>query len=381
MAAGGSGTASGPLVFVGYGITAPDWKYDDYADIDVQGKIVVMLRKEPQQGDATSLFNGLQPSEHASFREKIKNARDHGATAVIIVNDAYDIQRRRSQQQTSWRHAVDKLTAAVDEFKQLTTWSDDTVKQTQAKLADLAQSVVQLRQAADADAEELVDFRDAGGPGEGAAIPVFFCRRSVLDPMIQRTLGTDLATLEQQIDRGPTPQSRALEGWTAECQSSVVEVNHHAKERGRRSGRDRGAGRRDDCDRCPLRSLGAWRHRQASGEIYNGADDNASGVAGVIEIARRLISNDEPSRRRLVFVAFAGEELGLLGSAQYAKAPPFPLDKTVAMINLDMIGRLRDDKLTIGGTGSAAEFDAMIEELNYDVSVQDRENAQWPGPE
>ncbi len=169
-----------------------------------------MLRKEPQQGDATSVFNGLQPSVHASFREKIKNARDHGAAAVIIVNDAYDIQRRRSQQQKSWRHAVDKLTAAVDEFKQLTTWSDDTVKQTQAKLADLAQSVVQLRQAADADADELVDFRDAGGPSGGAAIPVFFCRRSVLDPVIQRDVGDRPGDLEQQIDRGPTPQSRDL---------------------------------------------------------------------------------------------------------------------------------------------------------------------------
>jgi hypothetical protein len=372
LAAGGSGSARGPLVFVGYGITAPAWKYDDYADMDVQGKIVVMLRKEPQQGDATSVFNGLQPSVHASFREKIKNARDHGAAAVIIVNDGYDIQRRRSQQQKSWRHALDK-------FKRLATWSDDTVKPIQAKLADLAQSVVQLRQTADLDADELVDFRDAGGPGEGAAIPVFFCRRSVLDPVIQRALGTDLATLEQQIDRGPAPRSRALEGWKAECQASIVQVNHLLKNV---VGVLEGTGALAD----ETIVIGAhYDHlgrggSPGGGEIHNGADDNASGTAGVIEVARRLIRNDEPSRRRLVFVAFAGEELGLLGSAQYAKEPPFPLDKTVAMINLDMIGRLRDGKLTIGGTASATEFDAMIEELNttYQFKIARMPNGQGP---
>jgi hypothetical protein len=362
LSIGGSAAVQGSLVFVGYGITAPEWKYDDYAGIDAQGKVVVMLRKEPQQGDATSLFNGLQPTEHASFRSKVQNARDHGARAVIIVNDAYAMDRRRAQQQKSWQQAVDKLTAAVDEFKQLSTWSDDTVKQAQAKLGDLAQSVVQLRQSAEADAEELVDFADAGSPGEGGSIPVFFCRRGKLDAVVKRTLATDLAALERQIDHGPTPQSRPLEGWTAECESNIVAASYQFKNV---VGVLEGTGPLAD----ETLVIGAHydhvgRGPSGNGEIYNGADDNASGVSGLLEIARRLSASDEPSRRRVVFVAFAGEELGLLGSAHYAQSPLFPLDKTVAMINLDMIGRLRDHKLTIGGTASASEFDSAIEEFN-----------------
>ncbi len=121
LAAGGSGTAQGPLVFVGYGITAPDWKYDDYAGIDVQGKIVVMLRKEPQQGDATSLFNGLQAVDACVVSPEDQECAgtwgrrgDHGqrcSTSSIGASTAAE----------GVAAAVDKLTAAVDEFKQLTS--------------------------------------------------------------------------------------------------------------------------------------------------------------------------------------------------------------------------------------------------------------------
>ncbi len=120
---------------------------------------------------------------------------------------------------------------------------------------------------------------------------------------------------------------------------------------------------------------------RGGGEIHNGADDNASGHRGR---HRDRSATDLPttSRRDGAWCSsrLPGEELGLLGSAQYAKEPPFPLDKTVAMINLDMIGRLQDGKLTIGGTASAAEFDAMIEELNttYQFKIARMPNGQGP---
>ncbi len=378
LAAGSSGSAHAPLVFVGYGITAPDWNYDDYAEIDIQGKVVVMLRKEPQQGDATSIFDGLQPSEHAAFQRKIQNAQAHGAAAVIIVNDAYSLSRRSARQRKDWEQAVTALTSAVADFQQLATWTDDTIRQTQTRLAELAQTVTQRRQAADSDTDELVEFRDAGLPSNGVTIPVFFCRRSVLDPIVSRALGTDLASLEQQIDQGPTPRSRALEGWTAECQSSIRSVRYHLKNV---VGVLDGQG--------PLADetivIGAHydhlgRGPSGDGDIYNGADDNASGVSGMLEIAHRLVTHQEPSRRRIVFVAFAGEELGLRGSAHYVQNPPFPLDQTVAMFCLDMIGRLRDNRLTIGGTGSAVEFDALIDEFNqtYQFQIARVPNGQGP---
>ncbi|MFN0177721.1 MAG: M28 family peptidase [Gemmatimonadales bacterium] len=101
------------------------------------------------------------------------------------------------------------------------------------------------------------------------------------------------------------------------------------------------------------------------GEIHNGADDNASGTVALLEIARRLASR--PAKRTVVLVAFSGEELGLLGSAAYVKAPALPMAKTVAMINLDMVGRLRNDRLLAFGSETAVEFPALLDSLNREA--------------
>lgn len=97
-----------------------------------------------------------------------------------------------------------------------------------------------------------------------------------------------------------------------------------------------------------------------SGEIHHGADDNASGTAGVLELARIFSAQRSKLRRSLVFIAFSGEEEGLLGSNYYVNHPLVPLDKTVAMINMDMIGRMKDSKLSIGGVGTAKEWRQLI---------------------
>jgi hypothetical protein len=99
-----------------------------------------------------------------------------------------------------------------------------------------------------------------------------------------------------------------------------------------------------------------------SGEIHNGADDNASGSVALIEIARRLVQS--PPKRSVVLVAFSGEELGLLGSAAYVKEPVVPLDRTVAMVNLDMVGRLRNDRLLAFGSETATELPGLLDSLN-----------------
>ncbi len=88
MAVGSSsGEVSGPLVFAGYGITAPKLNYDDYVEIDANGAIVIVLRKEPQRNDPNSRFQGTRNTQHAFFSTKIENAIKHGASAVILVND------------------------------------------------------------------------------------------------------------------------------------------------------------------------------------------------------------------------------------------------------------------------------------------------------
>jgi hypothetical protein len=96
------------------------------------------------------------------------------------------------------------------------------------------------------------------------------------------------------------------------------------------------------------------------GEIHHGADDNASGTAGVLELARVFSAQRSKLKRTLVFIAFSGEEEGLLGSNYYVNHPLTPLDKTVAMINMDMIGRMKDGKLSIGGVGTAKEWRQII---------------------
>ncbi len=98
------------------------------------------------------------------------------------------------------------------------------------------------------------------------------------------------------------------------------------------------------------------------GQIYHGADDNASGTVALVAIARALARH--PARRSVLLVAFSGEELGLLGSAAYVREPAAPLAQTVAMVNLDMVGRLRNDRLLVFGSETATEFPALLDSLN-----------------
>ena len=119
------------------------------------------------------------------------------------------------------------------------------------------------------------------------------------------------------------------------------------------------------------------RDSASRGQIHNGADDNASGTATLLEIARIL--KEKPPRRTIVFVAFAGEELGLIGSDAYVKQPAVPIEQTVAMINLDMVGRLRDDRLMALGAETATELPALLDSLNRSAGFQLRASGDGYG--
>jgi hypothetical protein len=116
----------------------------------------------------------------------------------------------------------------------------------------------------------------------------------------------------------------------------------------------------------------------STGKVHNGADDNASGVAAVINLAQRMAT--DPPARTIVFVAFSGEELGLLGSAYYVRQPAVPLGRTMAMINFDMVGRLRNDKLIIYGTETATQFTPLLDSLNksFDFDLKMRGDGYGP---
>ena len=116
----------------------------------------------------------------------------------------------------------------------------------------------------------------------------------------------------------------------------------------------------------------------STGLVHNGADDNASGVAGLIQVAARLAAS--PPARTVVFIAFSGEELGLLGSAYYVREPIYPLAATLAMVNLDMVGRLRNGRLIVYGARSAKEFPALLDSLNWYAGFDLKAQGDGYGP-
>ena len=116
----------------------------------------------------------------------------------------------------------------------------------------------------------------------------------------------------------------------------------------------------------------------STGAVHNGADDNASGIAALLEIARTLAIR--PPARTVVFVAFSGEELGLLGSSYYVKHPSVAIDRTVAMVNLDMVGRLRNNRLIVYGTATAKEFPALLDSLDRRAGFDLKARGDGYGP-
>ncbi|HEY2015633.1 MAG TPA: M28 family peptidase [Bryobacteraceae bacterium] len=307
------GRMSGPVVFAGYGITAPEYHYDDYAGIDVKGKLVLILRHEPQETDEHSVFAGRNNTDHAAFAHKASNAKLHGAAGVILIDDTV--------------HHRDQ-------------------------------------------ADELQKFGTADGPSD-AGIPFVQVKAARLEGWFAGA-GKNLETIEAGIDKDLKPESFAFpEGLRADGEADVerlVKTVHNVA--GLLPG---------ETDEYVV--IGAhYDHLGLGGQfslapsmtgtVHPGADDNASGTAGAIELAR-WYSRQPKQKRGILFLTFAGEELGLLGSAYYVAHPDMPLDKAVAMINMDMIGRVHNGKLYIGGVASGSNLRPMLEKITpkYQLNI------------
>ena len=315
---GGSGAAKDAgIVFVGYGITSDEFNFLEYKDVDVAGKVVVMIRMEPQRNDPNSVFDGTDNSKYAYITEKIAQAKLNKAAAIIMVND-----RRTADKE-------DEL-ALPDEFGR-----------------------------------------------NGNAIPFYHVKRSAINDLLDVTPivapdGDKLKSLddiEERIDETLEPLSQELEGWTASVNSLIADrmvetFNVVGVVEGEGPNADETIVIGGHYDHLGYGGYGSAAPGRR--EVHNGADDNATGTVGVLELARRFAQSDEKPGRRLVFVAFSGEERGLLGSAHYVNEPLYPLEETVAMVNYDMIGRLRNAKLTIYGTGTAKYFDTACDSANSD---------------
>ncbi len=296
-----SGPFRGEVAFVGYGISAPPLNYDDYAGIDLKGKVALMLRYEPQERDENSIFDGKRPSRWSAMRYKVLQARERGATAVIFV------------------------TGPIQD-----------------------------------EAKDFLPMLKNDGPQSPAGIPVLQVKTSVA-----QTWGIDLAQFQKDVDADLKPRSRvlpmAIDGRVALKDTFA----HTANLAGILPGRGKLA---DE-----VIVLGAhYDHLGYGGEgsmrpnvhaIHNGADDNASGVVAVLLAARRIVesSANARNRRTLVVVLFSAEEAGLGGSSWFVDHSPVPLDRVVAMVNLDMVGQLKDDQLAALGADSAPEWRALLD--------------------
>ncbi|OHB86613.1 MAG: hypothetical protein A2V98_18895, partial [Planctomycetes bacterium RBG_16_64_12] len=383
MAMSGSGHVDLGLVFAGYGITAKKENYDDYAGLDVAQKAVVILRHEPQQANPNSVFNGTNHSEHAPFVRKLSNAFEHKAAAVIFSNDQFEIRRTVAETHKRWQAALDELAGEHAEFKKLESPSLDEIERERKRMEELIQQVNVWDDKLEAAADPILPFQAGGGESQPRDFPVVFCRRALLDRIASSALGTSLTALEEQIDQGPAPQSRPLEGWRAvgdvEVQREKAEVKNVAavlEGEGPLAEETLIVGAHYD----HLGWGGPGSMLPDEKAIHNGADDNASGVAVLLEVARTLALRQEKLRRRVVFLAFTGEERGLLGSGHYVAHPLFPVENTVAMLNMDMVGRLRDDKLIVAGSSTAGRFAELLDEVNPSHGFQLSKTPSGFGP-
>lgn len=369
LAIGGSGRFHLPLVFAGYGITGREEKYDDYAGVDVKGKAVILLRHEPQQNNPHSVFDGDKDSRHATFRAKVSNAFQHGAAAVIFVTDQVEIDGHVKAEKR--RRQADKQKAAENKSEEPAP-SAPALTDPQAPSLEVINAEIE-RVTLENESDVLFDLRRAGEDAEGREMPVLHCRRAVIDPIVRAALGKSLAELEQAIDQGPKPHSAELTNWRVVGQTDIERDRTTIKNviavlegEGPLADETVVVGAHYD----HLGRGGEGSADPNSKEIHNGADDNASGTAVLVEIARTLAARDKKLPRRVVFLAFTGEERGLLGSAHYIRQPLFPLEKTVAMLNMDMVGRLQDNKLIVNGAGTAKQFAAWLDEANAETKFE-----------
>ena len=362
---GGSATVTGELVFLGYGIDAKKEHYSDLAGFDVKGKVVIVMRRVPQQAQPDSPFaaphGGI--STHAALRSKVGNAFQAGAAAILFVNDPYT---NRQNAIRAHDRARDAVLQAAEEFDAVDAGDEKKLASAKEKLGVAVRRFRTAKAQAKQDpADPLMKFGYGRG-GKPRPTPIVHVTHQAINPALKAALSTDLAGLEKAIDQDLKPRSAVLKGWRAELTTSITTVRTEVKNvvgvlegKGRRANETIVIGAHyDHVGRGGPGSLAG-----GSTEVHNGADDNASGTVCLIELARRFAARDKPLPRRLVFIAFTAEERGLIGSARYVNNPVFPLEDTVAMFNMDMVGRLREAKLTVFGTGTAKRFKSQVTKL------------------
>lgn len=308
---------SGGVVFCGYGIINPDKSYDDFKDIDLTGKAALMFDGEPS---SWADENG-NPTRHAQQRNKVYNAKDRGAVAILIVSP----------------------------------------------------------KPAEGETDRLTEFVAEGADAYG--IPAFHITRAMADDCLASVRFGTLNDLQIKLDAGGFASADlahvAVTGQAGFKKTSAPTRNVLGIRRGAGPLADEFVVIGAHYDHLGIRKPmmrkfkgGKLVAEEIRPQIHNGADDNASGISGLIENAR-IFAAAPPPKRSVLFIAFTAEESGLHGSKYYVEHPTIPLEKTAAMLNMDMIGRLKpgDDHVQVFGVQCGKEFMEVLEPAGRAVGL------------
>lgn len=310
------GLRAGEIVFAGYGISAPELGYDNYGGLDARGKVVLALRYAPP-----GLGRRGRYFEYSSLRYKIATAMEKGAKAVIFTTPA-----SRSEEE-------DLASAALD--------VPPAVRGMQAIIVrrDVAEVILA------ASGRSLREMEKALAGGVGSPLPL---------PGARAEIRTELS---RTGDRASNVVG-FIEGSDPSVSAEIIIVGAHYDHLGRRA------------------SGGA----EIADYIYNGADDNASGVAGLLELAEYFASGSERPRRSLAFAAFSGEEKGLLGSLYFVENRERMPGRIIAMVNLDMIGRVKGNEVRVFGWTSSPAWKSAVEAACTSAGLEAKYGGRAPGP-
>ncbi len=315
-----SGVYEGEVVFAGYGISLPNKSYDDYEGVDVKDKAVLVFRNAPPS-DSVREF----AAQYGTLRYKANKAKELGARLLIVVTGPEDDP------------------------------GDDLIR---------------------------LSYDQSTGY---AGIMAIHLRRSVADRLLRRS-GTTIANLQKLLNAEKKPRSFLMKDVRVRNETEIVEIRQKTSNV---IGYIEGT---DPVLKNEVLVLGAhYDHLGWGGEgsgslrpdtiaIHNGADDNASGTAGLLELAQAFAARRQELKRSALFIAFAAEELGLLGSAHFVKSPTLPLERVVTMLNMDMIGRLNNRTLIVYGIGTSPGFEDLVKRHNRDSTFYLKLNRDGFGP-
>jgi len=287
------------VVFAGYGfdLDREDIKWNDYDGLEVSGKWVIVLRGNPEIDSTTSLFHS-----YSNERDKAMVASDRGAGGILFVSGP--------------------------------AYSQD---------------------------EPLTDLGNREGK---VGIPAIHISRKTADIILEKT-GESIESLEKQLHENRKPASLS----TSTLLKASADVNPTLTNTynvvGYLEGKD--PLRKDEFivmgahyDHLGMGGQGSSSRRQDTIAPHNGADDNASGVAALIEVAEKLARGEKKPSNSFIFIAFGAEEMGLLGSKYYVDNPLFPIEDVRIMLNMDMVGRLRNQQVQVGGVGTTTQSEDIV---------------------